>query len=90
MELFLNAISAAAIALLMTEVISIQNYIKKWLKMDEWQSIKPFDCSLCLSFWIGLGIGAAETTNIWQAVQVALIAVLCERIMNKAKLFWMP
>ena len=90
MELFLNAISAAAIGLLMTEVISIQNYIKRWLKMDEWQSIKPFDCSLCLSFWIGLVIGAAETTNIWQAVQVALMAVICERIMNKAKLFWMP
>ena len=90
MELFLNAISATAIALLMTEVISIQNYIKRWLKMDEWQSIKPFDCSLCLSFWIGLVIGAAETTNIWQAVQVALMAVICERIMNKAKLFWMP
>ena len=90
MELFLNAISATAIALLMTEVISIQNYIKRWLKMDEWQSIKPFDCSLCLSFWIGLIIGAAETTNIWQAVQVALMAVICERIMNKAKLFWMP
>jgi len=86
----LNAISATAIALLMTEVISIQNYIKRWLKMDEWQSIKPFDCSLCLSFWIGLIIGAAETTNIWQAVQVALMAVICERIMNKAKLFWMP
>lgn len=90
MELFLNAISAAATALLMTEVISIQTYIKRWLKMDEWQSIKPFDCSLCLSFWIGLVIGAAETTNIWQAVQVALMAVICERIMNKAKLFWMP
>ena len=90
MELFLNAISAAAIGLLMTEVISIQTYIKRWLKMDEWQSIKPFDCSLCLSFWIGLVIGAAETTNIWQAVQVALMAVICERIMNKAKLFWMP
>ena len=86
----MSAISATAIALLMTEVISIQNYIKKWLKMDEWQSIKPFDCSLCLSFWIGLVIGAAETTNIWQAVQVALMAVICERIMNKAKLFWMP
>jgi len=74
----------------MTEVISIQNYIKRWLKMDEWQSIKPLDCTLCMSFWIGLIIGAAETTNIWQAVQVALMAVLCERIMNKAKLFWMP
>ena len=86
----MNAISATAIALLMTEVISIQNYIKRWLKMDEWQSIKPFDCTLCMSFWIGLIIGAAETTNIWQAVQVALMAVICERIMNKAKLFWMP
>ena len=90
MELFCNAASAAVIASLLTEVISIQTYIKQWLNIDEWASIKPFDCSLCLSFWIGLVIGAAETTNIWQAVQVALMAVLCERIMNKAKLFWMP
>jgi hypothetical protein len=86
----LNAISATAIALLMTEVISVQNYIKKWLKMDEWQIIKPFDCSLCLSFWIGLIIGAASTLEVWPSIQVALMAVVCERIMNKAKLFWMP
>ncbi len=90
MESFYNAVSAAVIALLMTEVISIQIYIKRWLNIDEWQPIKPFDCSLCMSFWIGLIIGAAATVEIWPSVQVALMAVLCERIMNKAKLFWMP
>ena len=90
MELYFNAVSAAVIALLMTEVISVQTYIKMWLNIDEWASIKPLDCSLCLSFWIGLIIGAAATVEIWPSVQVALIAVLFERIMNKAKLFWMP
>jgi len=90
MDLLLNAVSAAAIALLLIEVVSIQTYIKRWLNIDEWASIKPFDCSLCLSFWIGLIIGAASTVEIWPSVQVALMAVICERIMNKAKLFWMP
>jgi len=80
----------------MTEVISVQTYIKRWLNIDEWVSIRPLDCSLCLSFWIGLVIGAAPTVatvatvEIWPSAQVALMAVLCERIMTKAKLFWMP
>lgn len=90
MDLLLNAVSGAAIALLLTEVISIQIDIKRWLNIDEWASIKPFDCSLCLSFWIGLIIGVASTLEVWPSVQVALMAVICERIMTKAKLFWMP
>ena len=90
MELFFNAASAAVIASLLTEVVSIQTYIKQWLNIDEWASIKPFDCSLCLSFWIGLLIGAATTEAVWPSVQVALLSVLIERIMYRTKLFWMP
>ena len=90
MELFCNAASAAVIGSLLTEVISIQTYIKQWLNIDEWASIKPFDCSLCLSFWIGLGVGAATAEAVWPSVQVALMAVLIERILYRFKIFWMP
>jgi hypothetical protein len=90
MELFCNAVLAAVIASLLTEVISIQTYIKQWLNIDEWASIKPFDCSLCLSFWIGLVVGAATAEAVWPSVQVALMAVLIERILYKFKIFWMP
>jgi len=90
MELFFNAASAAVIASLLTEVISIQTYIKKWLNIDEWASIKPFDCSLCLSLWIGYAIGLATTETIWSSVQVALISVLIERILYRFRIFWMP
>lgn len=90
MELFFNAASAAVIASLLTEVISIQTYIKQWLNIDEWASIKPFDCSLCLSFWIGLVVGAATTEAVWPSVQVALMAVFIERVMYRTKIFWMP
>ena len=90
MELFFNAASVAVIASLLTEVISIQTYIKQWLNIDEWASIKPFDCSLCLSFWIGLAVGAATTEAVWPSVQVALMSVLIERVMYRTKIFWMP
>jgi len=90
MELFCNAASAAVIASLLTEVISVQTYIKQWMNIDEWASIKPFDCSLCLSFWIGLAVGAATAEAVWPSVQVALMAVLIERILYRFRIFWMP
>lgn len=33
---------------------SIQTILKKWLKTNKDIVIKPFMCSLCMTFWIGI------------------------------------
>ena len=49
--------------------------------------IKPFDCGLCLGFWLGLSIGYYQTYDILSAIQLgfvsSVIAILTEKIMNR-------
>ena len=33
---------------------SVQTFLKKWLKTNKDIVIKPFMCSLCMTFWIGI------------------------------------
>jgi hypothetical protein len=44
--------------------------------------IKPLDCPMCLSFWIGLLFGLI-TGTFFVALQTACLALLAERIIYK-------
>ena len=33
---------------------SVQTFLKKWLKTNKDIVIKPFMCSLCMTFWVGI------------------------------------
>jgi hypothetical protein len=37
-----------------------------------------------------LAVGAATAEAVWPSVQVALMAVLIERILYRFRIFWMP
>jgi hypothetical protein len=65
-ELFTNAIMlqiiSFSIVLFLQKIIIIEDYIRNIFKVDPLSRIKPIDCELCFSFWIGT-IVAAITLN---------------------------
>lgn len=59
--MFLDIVVIVCIVVFIIDVSGIVDSIKhtiwKWLFKDReyrWFSLKPFDCSLCMSFWMGL------------------------------------
>jgi hypothetical protein len=62
LELLLNAIIlqliSFAIVLFLQKIIIIEDYIRDIFKVDPLSRIKPIDCELCFSFWIGTIIAA--------------------------------
>ncbi len=76
--------AAAVSALIWVEVLMMDLKIKKLLNLPEEIGLKPLDCPLCLSFWIGLILGAS-TGGALMAFQTACIAVLFERIIYQSE-----
>lgn len=73
-------------------VDSIKHIIWKWAfnRKKEYQdfSLKPFDCSLCSIFWIGLiWIITHGQFTLLNIVFVCLFATLSEQISNFIKIF---
>jgi len=58
--------------------------LKRLLKIDYSQSLKPLDCGLCLAFWFGLLIAAP--LGVIPAIKCGLISVLVERAVNRFEL----
>lgn len=52
--------------------------LKRWLKIDAMRPLKPFDCSLCLSFWAGLIylliVGKMSVVNVGVVCGLALLS----------------
>lgn len=84
MEYILSALSANALVILWTDVWGIDLRIKDLFKIDYTRSIKPLDCSLCLSFWFGLFI--ASPMGLVAAIKVGLLSIIFERIANRLQL----
>lgn len=59
---------------------TIKGALAKWLKVREVR-IKPFDCSLCMSWWCGLLALAIERQfTLGNIVAVALFALFADKI----------
>lgn len=59
-------------------------YLKLWLKRT---SIKPFDCSFCMTGWIALVLGLIVTGQILYSIALCLalpfITAVCEYFYTK-------
>lgn len=80
----LSALSASVAAYLWIEVFAIDLLMKKWIGMDESYSLKPFDCRLCMSFWLGVLMCSVHSPEA--LLYVPLMSVLFERLMWRFEL----
>lgn len=59
---------------------TIKGALAKWLKVREVR-IKPFDCSLCMSWWCGLlALAIEQQFTLGNIVAVALFALFADKI----------
>jgi hypothetical protein len=80
----LSALSASVAAYLWIEVLAIDLLLKRWMGMDESYSFKPFDCRLCMSFWLGVAMCCFHEPEA--LLYVPLLSVLFERLMWRFEL----
>ncbi len=81
-SIILNALLAAVLSLVFTEILMIDLKIKRLLNLPEHIGLKPLDCPMCLSWWTGFAIGFLDV-GIMPALYTAAIALLLERIIYK-------
>ena len=75
----LSAFSASVAAYLWIEVFGIDLLLKSWLRLPETYPLKPFDCRLCMSFWLGVLMCSFHSPEA--LIYVPLLSVLFERLM---------
>lgn len=66
----------------------IKIMIWKWLRKEPYKEyrLKPLDCSLCMSFWIGLIYIIFNGITLFNLFIVCLFAMLSEQITNTIQL----
>ncbi len=90
----ITALGAACLAL-----VFIESGVPHWIKVRIWgrdayrHRLKPFDCHLCLAWWLGIAInffGTKSAFSIYTCVQSALtgaiasiVAVLLHKHLSK-------
>lgn len=60
---------------------SIESALSKWLK-GKAQLPKPFNCSLCLTFWVGLIYVICVDCTLFNVLLVCVVSALTEVITN--------
>lgn len=91
-DLFMIAIIVCFIVDISGIIDSVKRMIWKWIFNDKIVysdfRLKPFDCSLCLTFWVGLIwlIVQGEVT-LFNIMAVCLLSALTEQITNTITLF---
>lgn len=79
MEILINPILQGALFTLLFQ-------FDPWLAvLDRWLNFKPFNCTMCFTFWctIGYNIPTFGWTGIAISAMAALIAELWDRKMNQ-------
>lgn len=81
LDLFLLTVIICFIIDISGIIESMEWWLSKWLKVP-CKVPKPFSCSLCMTFWVGLiWIGIFDFTLL-NLVYVCLLAALSEQISN--------
>lgn len=80
-DLLLIAISTVIVIDISGFVEGIKNSIKKWLNVKGDITLKPFDCSLCSTFWLSIVYLIIHNTLTIPSVTLSLfIAILTPQI----------
>lgn len=82
--MILNLLYITLIVVFITDHSGIMDTIKsalgKWLQCRV-ERLKPFDCSLCMTWWLGLlYIAIAEHFTLGNIVAVALFALMADKV----------
>lgn len=69
----------------------IKQFIWKWLMKKEYNGyqLKPFDCSRCMCFWVGLIYIICVGFNLWNLLLVCGFSLMAEQITNLLVIFQM-
>lgn len=81
LDLFLITIIICFIIDISGIIESIEWWLSKWLKVN-CKIPKPFSCSLCMTFWVGLIWISIFDFTLLNFVYVCLFATLSEQISN--------
>lgn len=81
LDLFLITIIICFLIDISGIIESIEWWLSKWLKVN-CKIPKPFSCSLCMTFWIGLIWISIIDFTLLNFVYVCLFATLSENISN--------
>lgn len=81
LDLFLITIIICFIIDISGIIESIEWWLSKWLKVN-CKIPKPFSCSLCMTFWMGLIWISIFDFTLLNFVYVCLFATLSENISN--------
>ena len=73
------AVISVFLSYILIDVFDIGYRIKKLLKRNEFEVMKPFDCPVCMSFWICVIL----TTIFLQAIATPMAAFLLTKIIDK-------
>lgn len=95
----MNSIIIGIIAWWIAEGCGIIQYIKWWLCHKEYyykvdvfnlkkeRRLKPFDCPLCMGWWIGLIATYNQTGNVIHSITIGIlssaVAILVSKLMSK-------
>lgn len=85
LDLFLITIIICFIIDISGIIESIEWWLSKWLKVP-CKIPKPFSCSLCMTFWIGLIWIGLHGFTLFNLLFVCLFAALSEEISNFIKI----
>lgn len=88
--MILNLLYISLIVVFITDHSGIMETIKsalgKWLRCRV-ERLKPFDCSLCMTWWCGmLYIAIAEDFTLGNIAMVALFALFADKIADTLSL----
>lgn len=82
-------VSSILTAYILIELLHWDMVIKRILKMPAHKTIKPFDCLMCLSFWISIGflfIPDNILHSIFIVTSTALISTIVSYYITQSKL----
>lgn len=85
LDLFLITIIICFIVDISGLIESIEWWLSKWLKVP-CKIPKPFSCSLCMTFWIGLIYISILDFSLINLLFVSVFAALSEEISNFIKI----
>ena len=90
-----NILIIGIIAWWISEGCGIIQFIKWWLcyrkvyyKVDAFnvhqqRRLKPFDCPLCMGWWIGLFTTYYQTGNVMEAITYGILSSACAILISK-------
>jgi len=71
------------LTVILVEVLNWGYFIKRALKKNEFDILKPFDCLPCTAFWLSIPLGMMFTANVEEFFIVITLSYILGRWMQR-------